>query len=308
MTTCLPVWDHRVISPGRLSTRGVKKKMTDFSDYELQRTSNQSSLSGRTPAHPIGLWIAIALLMAAAGVAAYVLLGRRALPAPVATGAPPAAKESAARSLGGEAEPIAVPPLDESDAVVRQLVGALSESPAIAAWLATDGLIRNFTVVVVNIAEGVTPARHLKTLRPASTFRVVDRDGGTLVDARSYERYDAVANAVASVDAVAAARLYATLKPRIEEAYRELGYSDTFDRTLERAIVTLLKTPIVDGPVRMRPKGIGYAYVDPRLEQLTAAQKQLLRMGPRNARIVEERLRAIALALGVPASALPPER
>jgi hypothetical protein len=280
--------------------------MTDFSDYELQRASNDSSAAARTPAHPIGLWIAIVLLVAAAGVAAYVLLGRRPLPAPAATATPPAAKESASRSLGGEAEPIAVPPLDESDPVVRQLVRALSESPVIAAWLATDGLIRNFTVVVANIAEGPTPARHVKTLRPAATFRVVERDGSTYVDPRSYERYAALADAMASVDAVAAARLYATLKPRIEEAHRELGYTDAFDRTLEKAIVTLLKTPIVDDPVRLRPKGIGYAYVDPRLEQLTGAQKQLLRMGPRNVRIVKERLRAIALALGIRVEDLPP--
>jgi hypothetical protein len=304
MTSYLPVWNHMVIRPGACRIGG--NKMTDISDYELQRTSTESSLAVRTPAHPIGLWIAIALLTVAAGVAAYVLLGRRALPAPAATATPPPAKESAARSLGGEAEPIAVPPLDESDAVVRQLVRALSDSPAIVAWLATDGLIRNFTVVVTNIAEGVTPARHVKNLRPASAFRVIDRDGGTYVDPRSYERYTPVADAVASVDAVAAARLYATLKPRIEEAHRELGYPDTFDRTLERAIVTLLKTPIVDGPPRMRPKGIGYAYVDPRLEQLTGAQKQLLRMGPRNVRIVEERLRTIALALGVRPEDLPP--
>jgi hypothetical protein len=237
-----------------------------------------------------------------------VLWGRRAHPAPVATATPSAVNEPAARSLGGDAAPIAVPPLDESDAVVRQLVQSLSESPAIVAWLATDGLIRNFTVVVANISEGVTPARHLKTIRPAAAFRVVQRDGATYVDPRSYDRYAPVADAMASVDAVGAARVYATLKPRIEEASRELGYADSFDRTLEKAIVTLLNTPVVDGPIQLKPKGIGYAYADPRLEQLTSAQKHLLRMGPRNVRIIQDRLRAIAQALGIPASELPAPR
>jgi hypothetical protein len=113
---------------------------------------------------------------------------------------------------------------------------------------------------------------------------------------------------VASVDPVGAARLYATLKPRIEEAHRELGSAEvSFDTTLERAIVALLKTPILENPIPLKPKGIGYAYADERLESLTAAQKQLLRMGPRNVAIIKRGLRGIALALGIPGSHLPPE-
>ncbi len=281
--------------------------MTDLSDYELQRTSQDSSPAVRTPAHPVGVWIAVLLLIAAAGVAAYLVFGRRTPAAPAATAPAAAATEPAARSLGGQAEPITLPPLDETDPVVRQLVRTLSESPAILAWLATDDLIRNFTVSVANIAEGATPAGHLKSLRPGAPLSVVDRNGITYIDPRSYERYRPIADAVASVDAVGAARLYATLKPRIGDAYRELGYPDAFDRALERAIVALLKTPIVDGQVRSSPKGIGYAYADERLEHLTAAQKQLLRMGPRNVRIIEERLRAIALALGMRPEDLPPQ-
>ena len=57
--------------------------------------------------------------------------------------------------------------------------------------------------------------------------------------------------------------------------------------------------------VALRPGGIGYAYVDPRLESLSAAQKQLLRMGPENVRTIQAKLREIALALGIPDSRLP---
>ena len=92
----------------------------------------------------------------------------------------------------------------------------------------------------------------------------------------------------------------------MEEAYRDLGFPDTpFDRALERAIVSLLRTPPADGAARLEPKGIGFAFVDPALEGLTAAQKQLLRTGPRNVRIIQSSLRQIALALGIPAERLP---
>ena len=72
-----------------------------------------------------------------------------------------------------------------------------------------------------------------------------------VIDPRSYRRYDAYADAVGALDARGTARLYATLKPRIQDAYRELGETGTdFDRTFERAIRELLKTPVIDGTRR----------------------------------------------------------
>jgi len=126
-----------------------------------------------------------------------------------------------------------------------------------------------------------------------------------VADPRSYDRYNSIADAVSSVDAGGAAKLYATLKPRIEEAYKDRGTPDSFDHTLERAIVSLLSTPAVDATERLKQKGIGYGYADERLESLTAAQKQLLRMGPRNVRVIKAKLRDIAIALGIPPAHLP---
>src|SRR5262245_40948969 len=207
---------------------------------------------------------------------------------------------------GGSASPIVLPPLDQSDSVVADLVRKLSSHPRVAAWLTTTGLIRNFTIVVSTIAEGKTPSKVLQPLRPAAPFRVAELDGGIYVDPRSYDRYTSLADAVASIDAKGSASLYATLKPRIEEAYRELGEPGvTFDQTLERAIVVLLETPIRGGPTRLRLHGIGYAFADPRDEGMSAAQKHLRRMGPENARSVKEKLREIAVALGIPPQRLP---
>ena len=280
--------------------------MNDLTDYELHKIPSESSPEPPSPQRPIGLWIVVALLVAAAGAAAYVVFGWRPRPAPPpATSAQTTLPNENPPALGGAAEPVTIPALDASDRVVRMLVQALSESPAVMAWLPTNGLIRNFTVVVSNIADGATPAKQLKALRPSASFRISERDGSTYVDPRSYDRYVLIADAIGSIDPAGAARLYATLKPRIEEAHRDLGsLNQSFDRTLERAILALLDTPIVDGPVRLRPKGIGYAYADERLESLSAAQKQFLRMGPRNMRIIKARLREIGLALGMRPSQL----
>jgi hypothetical protein len=248
-------------------------------------------------------WVIVAVvLIAAVAVGAYLVFKPRAVeqtmaPAPAAE---PARAAEPVKPLGGVASSIALPPLDESDTVVADLVRNLSSHPRVLAWLATRGLVRNFAAVVVNIAEGNAPTILLRPLRPTSGFLVLERNGDVIIDAKGYQRYKSLADAVASIDAKASADLYATVKPRLEEAHRDLGELNTsFDRTLERAIVLLLETPVPDGPVRVEPHGIGYEFADPKLEALAPAQKQLLRMGPENARVVQAKLREIALALGM---------
>lgn len=282
--------------------------MQEPADYDLVKTpaDDHGPLAGaersRTP------WIVAAVLAVVAVVGGYLVFRGTQEPAPA--GGDPESVDLATESvgpLGGEPMPGIVPELDESDAFVRELLRHLSMNPRIAAWLATDGLIRNFTVVVSNVSEGRTPASHVPVLRPSGRFQVVENGEDLILDPRSYVRYNDLAEAVASVDPSGTAEIYATLKPRIEEANQELGAPEgSFDRTLERAIVQLLRTPIPEEPVRLRPVGIGYGFADERFESLTGAQKQLLRMGPRNVRMIQAALHDIALELGIPAERLPP--
>jgi hypothetical protein len=218
----------------------------------------------------------------------------------------PAAEATPRAPLGPAVDPRDLPPLDASDPLVRQLLGALSARPEVVAWLATDGLVRNFVVSVDNVANGHSPARHLKPLAPAAPFAVERRGAEIVIDPRSYDRYTALADTVASLDAAALARLYATLKPRLEEAYRELGTPDgNIDTAVERAIVGLLQTPIPAGQTTVTPGIVSYRFEDGRIESRSAAEKQLLRMGPQNARRIQAQLRALAQELGIPPARLP---
>jgi len=279
--------------------------MVDVHDVELVKSHDEPRLLPPPQAGPSRLWIVVAILVVAIAAITYVLVNRQ-RPAPAASAARTAPAPS--RPLGAQAPAIELPPLDASDAAVRELVKQVTSNPRIAAWLATDGLIRSFTVGVQNIAEGSTPAARFGVLRPGGAFETTGRSA-IEISPRSYQRYDELAAAMASIDPAGAARLYTIVKPRVDEAYRDLGFPDTpFDRALEQAIVSLLQVPAVDGPVRLEPKGIGYAYANPQLEGLTAAQKQLLRAGPGNVRMIQAALRQIALALGIPPQRLPPAR
>jgi hypothetical protein len=280
--------------------------MADIEDFDLQSAPDEPPIERRAERFS-WLWVVVAALVVATAAAVYLVLERTRRAVPATADQRPAAPRPTVRPLGSDALAIDVPPLDQSDPVVRVLVRQITSHPRIAAWLATDRLIRTVTVAVENVADGATPARWFPVLRPSSSFETLARGQELHVNPRSYERYNDLADAMASIDAAGAARVYATLKPRFEEAYRDLGYPDTpFDRTLERAIVSLLRTPVSAGGERLEAKGIGYGFVDPALEGLTGAQKQLLRAGPRNARIIQSSLRKMALSLGIPPERLPP--
>jgi hypothetical protein len=252
----------------------------------------------RSPA----LWIAVSVIVVA-GLAAFLIFRGRTSPEVISEPAPVAATEPVPRATVAAEEPVNLPPLDQTDALVRDLVRKLSSHPQVAAWLATDGLIRNFVVVVTNIAEGKTPTRFLRTLKPPAPFTVAGGPGTAEIDPRSFERYTTFAQAVDSLDPAATARLYVLLKPRMQEAAAELGTTESFDRVLQRALQLLIDTPVPGNPVRVTPVGArDYGFADASLEGLTAPQKQLLRMGPQNARVVQAKLRAIAQALREPAA------
>jgi hypothetical protein len=220
-----------------------------------------------------------------------------ATPAPV-TAPPPVPGES-----------IELPPLDQSDALVRQMIGRLSSHPRVAQWLATDQLIRNFTVVVANIANGRTPSVHLQKVKPRGRFIASSDAAGDYLDPESYQRYDDYADAIGALDPRGTAQLYETLKPRIDEAYRELGYpTGDFDAALKKAIVAMLDTPVVEGRIGLVGAPTSYDFTDARLQSLSSAQRQLLRMGPRNERLVQEKLRQIAPLIGMPPQELPAAR
>jgi len=252
---------------------------------------------------------AAALLVIAVAATGYFIFRNRTAPAPV-TAAPvaaPAAPTDAASPLGAEAPVIDLPPLDQSDQVVRGLVKELTSNPSVLAWLTTNNLIRNFTVVVTNIAAGEPVAKQVPALRPHGGFQVDGRGENYSISAQSYARYLPLATAASSVPPENLAKLYTSLKPRINEAYGELGQGDTtFDQTLERALVLLLKTPVPQGRVAVQPsRAVEYRFTDPALEKLTPAQKLLIRLGPENQRTVQMSLRNIALALGIPPERLP---
>ena len=155
-------------------------------------------------------------------------------------------------------------------------------------------------VVTDNLAEGVSPRRQLEFLAPPHPFTAAASGDRMVIAPESYARFDGFAATVATVDAHALASAYRALHPVIEAAYRALGYPGaSLDRVTARALRRIAAAPVADGPVaivRTAPGG-PYLLADAGLERLPAVEKQLLRMGPRNTRLLQAKARELLRAL-----------
>jgi hypothetical protein len=99
---------------------------------------------------------------------------------------------------------------------------------------------------------------------------------------------------VSSLDSQKLVEIYRQIKPLMEEAYKELGYPEKeFGESLLQAFAVLLNTPVPKGDILLEEQVTTYAFSDPGLENLSAAQKHLVRMGPENARKIKAKLREI---------------
>jgi hypothetical protein len=282
----------------------------DLDDFDLEPTRRRADEETVTPYRPDperkGGGVLFPVTLAAVALIAVGLMGIVFLvfrhpsaspspsPSPAAVVATPVAGSSPTPSP--EVPP---PPLDESDAFVRQIAASLSAHPELARWLSRSALVRTLTAVVVNVASGETPRPHLEFLAPKQRFRATRRPARLIApDPAGFGGYDLFGDAVASVDASAAATAYRALSPLFEAAYVELGHPEGgFQGTLDRAIRALLAVPVLREDVELVPHAIGFKYADPGLEGLTPAQKQFLRIGPRNVRLVQGKLRDLAAAL-----------
>src|SRR5690242_6398188 len=129
--------------------------MHDFSDVDLDRVPIEPDVGDRRPGRE--KWIALGvILLLVAGLVGYSWYQRTrpvaSAPTAAAVTEPDINLKPSAPVLEGERIPL--PPLPESDPLVRDLISRLSTHPQILAWLATKGLIENFAVVTLNISEG----------------------------------------------------------------------------------------------------------------------------------------------------------
>jgi len=216
---------------------------------------------------------------------------------------PTVAPEAVATQPTVESEVVEVPKpllpsLDQSDKLALEKASQLSWLPNYASVLIPQDIVRNFVTFIDNLARGDLATKFTPLNRPIEKFSARESDGQLYLDEASYKRYSVYIDIINSLNIELAISHYQHMMPLIDEAYMELGYqSGEFNQVLINAIDMMLTAPTIREPIELIAPSVMYQFKDPQLEQLPAAQKLMLRIGPNNATQLRPKLQQIQISL-----------
>jgi hypothetical protein len=240
------------------------------------------------------LWVVVIAVLAAAGWFVWTKRAELFEKEEIAAVADPDAGLAAVTSTVPERS------LAEGDALLREHASRASKSAELAAWLSAPDIVQRIAAAVRLIAQGRSPRPVLSFLEIEGDFRVI---GDRELDPASYKRYDRLTEIFTTVDAAFLGRGYRGMRPYFESAYSQVAQpGERFDGVLIAAIGKLTAVKVPEGRIELVPRGAIYLFKDPALESLSEVEKHLIRMGPRNARAIQDSLRQFASAaeLSVP--------
>ncbi len=187
--------------------------------------------------------------------------------------------------------PAALPELLNSDDIFRQIL--IRISPELATWLTADQLIRRFLIVANDFSQGQRLSSHMSFIRLDRPFTVALNDNTNTIDPDSYSRYNRLAQAVQLIDAKVAVAIYKYFRPLMLQVFAEFSYPPdiTLETIIKKAAADIIAAPVIEQPIALVRPSVYYKYADAGLEDLSPVQKQMLRMGPQNTRIIQVKLR-----------------
>jgi hypothetical protein len=243
------------------------------------------------------------ILLAVGGIGYYVMSGDAPdpeavveTPPAVDTPAPPAPAVVDAAPEPERALPL--PPLDESD---PEVLGGLTEllgQDAVMKHLVPERLVRNIVVSIDNAPRQQMALNQRPLQATAGDFVTAGEENAIVLAPENFARYEPFVAIVSNLDAKTLVSFYRGLEPLFQQAYEDLGHPDaSFNARLNEVIEHLLQTPTPRGEIALVQPSVLYKYADERLENLSAGQKLLIRMGVNNATVVKGKLREIQAEL-----------
>jgi hypothetical protein len=240
-------------------------------------------------------WAIPVIVVIGAGVAFYYYRTHNApQPEPAAQVQPAASTEPPVQQHPIEQEDAAkpLPDLANSDSSVQEsLIGALGRS--LEQVLVPKDIVRHAVVTIDNLPRKKV-AIQLRPIKPTAGEFVVAPGGEPTLSSENAQRYAAAMAVVKNADVKQLVSVYRHFYPLFQQAYVDLGYPDGYfnDRLVE-VIDHLLATPDVTGPIKLTQPSVFYQFADPSLEERSAGQKLLIRLGPENAALVKDKLREL---------------
>lgn len=244
----------------------------------------------------------------AVGIGAALYYGRthrqaeqaKQIPAVTQPESPPASAEPPIKNPVEETPPAKpLPALADSDPTTQEALGGVF-GRALDPFLVPKNIVRHTVVTIDNLPRKKT-AVQMWPVKPIggelTTSSNGDGDVVTLT-AENSARYEPLIKIVQGTDTAQLVAMYKQFYPLFQQAYVDLGYPEGYfnDRLVE-VIDHLLATPDPSGPVLLKRPSVNYEFVDPTLENRSAGQKMMIRIGPQNAAIVKAKLRELRKAI-----------
>jgi hypothetical protein len=247
------------------------------------------------------MWSVVVLVILGGIAAAYYYWQLQATPppAPVSqTETPPApAKAEPAirhpvRAAPSTMEPL--PPLGESDAAMQDTLAELFTRKSAVEFFYLKEIVRRFVVTVDNLPRKKVPMQY-RLFKPVSgKFLVTGEGENFLASPDNYRRYTPYVFLTNAVDTRKLVAVYVRFYPLFQQEYQNLGYpKGYFNDRLVEAIDDLLAAPDVPGQIKLVRPNVLYQFADPNLEDLSAGQKIMIRLGSENAARIKARLRDV---------------
>jgi hypothetical protein len=275
----------------RPDTQGLTEPMAAGDGPQLFEGEPQRV--GRRPPRSGFRLIASAMLLAAGVVAIYfgwrdssppsAPLAPPLASAPAPAAEPPPAVKFPVEGLAPSAEKIPLPPLAESDTFVLDGLAGVIGSGLFDRVVRKD-IVRRIVATVDNLPRKSVAPRVWPIEPTPGRFATAGSDENLVIASDNAKRYAPYVRMAEAVDMKTLAALYLRFYPLFQDAYRELGFPDAyFNDRLVAAIDDLLAAPLLAGPVRLTQPKVFYAYADPHLEDRSAGQKIMMRIGAENA-------------------------
>jgi hypothetical protein len=190
-----------------------------------------------------------------------------------------------------------LPDLLGSDEALRTALIRLS--PGLVQWLNADQLIRRYVHIFNDLAQGIRVSKHINFLRLEEPFSVVQDNNGLLISPKSVRRYDLLAQTIQAIDTKAAVAVYLKFRPLMLQVFAEFNYpkGTSLESIVKKAAAEILAAPIIGGQIGVVRPSLFYKYADPVFEALNPVQKQMIRMGPENTRIIQNKCREFLVEL-----------
>ncbi|HEX4598226.1 MAG TPA: DUF3014 domain-containing protein [Burkholderiaceae bacterium] len=238
------------------------------------------------------------VLAVVAGAVYWFVLREKPAPAPAPALAPPAATPApapAAPSGEGNAPPL--PGLADSDPDVMQALARLLGSGA-EGLILRPGIVHRIVATVDNLPGTKVPQQVMLVKPPGGAFVTVDDSGHKAISPANAARYARYVSLVSALDIAQLVATYRHYYPLFQQAYRELGYpKGEFNDRLVEAIDDMLEAPQPEPPVALVSPRAMFDYAKPELQDASAGQKILMRLGPESEGRVKVKLRELRRAL-----------